>query len=135
MSTIVYSVDMTPMIARQEGERYAYEMDGCESEWLASFDTLDEAIAYADGLEIEEPSIFHTKYGLDSVGYSEVQVCSSEYDEDDEGWLPAELEYSVNGLSDRWKAAMRDYEQSYWKWLDYESGCRDTLEECLERRG
>ena len=128
-----YSVYRTPMIARQDGDCYIHEMDGCESEWLESFDTLGEAIAYAEGVTLDEPTIFHTKLGLDSVSYEEIQVCASEYDEEDNDWLPAECVHNVSGLPDRWKVAMRAYEICYWSWLDYESGWRPTLEECLER--
>ena len=133
MSTTDYIVYGTPMIAHQEGERYIHEMDGYESEEIKVFDTLDEAIAYAEGVEIDKPSVCHTKLGLDSVVYYDIDVYSSEYDEEHDDWLPFEAVYHRSGMTDKWRDAMRAYEVSYWKWLDYESSDRLTLEECLER--
>ena len=127
----VYSVYETPMIAHQVGERYAYEMDGCESSFLAEFDTLDEAIAFANEHVLDAPEVHKTRYGLDFVTYSDIKVNTDEYDAGEDEWECVETTCVCSGLTDAVKKAMEKHEQAYWAFLDYKAAYYPQLSELI----
>lgn len=117
-----YCVYENRMLAHQEGDKYMHDMDGVGSP-LEEFDSLEEAIAYADSYGLDEPTIYKAKRGLDSVGYTELIVDRFDGEE-------VEAVYVRSSLTDELQRKMEAHERAYWDFLDYEESYYPSLAEC-----
>lgn len=111
-----YTVSVSTVLAAQYDDRYNYETQ--TSEPVAEFDTLEAAREYAAAYNLAPAEVTHTRRGLDSVEYEQVEIWRDTLDQS-EDVEETEFVESRDALTDDLREAMEQHQREYWQFLDY----------------
>lgn len=121
----IYALYLHKVLLHQVGESYREEAVGTESQDMGVYDTEAEGLAALAALKPQlEYEVTKTHRGLDSIEFDEAELHKEIVEVDERGYedlLDSEVVASESGVTDEVMEAAYKAEQSYWKYLDYET--------------
>lgn len=111
-----YTVSVSTVLAAQYDERYSHEIQA--SSPVAGFETLEAAHEYAAAYDLAPAEVTHTRRGLDTVEYEQVEVWHDTFDQSGDV-EETEFVESRDSLTPEIVSAMEQHEREYHEFLDY----------------
>lgn len=123
-----YTVSVSTVQAAQYDERYEHETK--TSEPIAEFDTIEAAREYSAAYDLAPAEVTHTRRGLDTVEYEQVEIWRDFLDQSGDV-EETEFVESRDALTDDIRGAMEQHQREYWQFLDYRRPYYRSIAEIL----